>query len=141
MSFTLFNSPVQLLSRLRLWVCSGEPLPASLAEQFFTHFSSVGLENHCLCNFYGSTEVMGDVTFHVMRSVEDLQGLDKVAIGRPLDNTLVYLLDEHFRPALAGQPGEVFVAGRNLAAGYVAGRDPHRFLNNPLAVHPGECVL
>ncbi|XP_034255350.1 dimodular nonribosomal peptide synthase [Thrips palmi] len=125
-----------LLSRLRLWVCSGEPLAASLAQQFFAHFSSVGLDSHCLCNFYGSTEVIGDVTFHTLHGPADVQGLDKVPIGRPLDNTLVYLLDEHFRPALAGQPGELFVAGRNLAAGYVAGRDPHRFLNNPLAVHP-----
>lgn len=128
------NKP--LLARLRLWVCSGESLAASLAEQFFAHFASVGLDSHWLCNFYGSTEIMGDVTFHVLRSAAEVQGLDKIPIGSPLDNTVVYLLDEHFRPALAGQPGELFVAGRNLAAGYVAGRDPHRFLDNPLAVHP-----
>ncbi|KAK3918710.1 Mycosubtilin synthase subunit C [Frankliniella fusca] len=128
------NKP--LLSRLRLWVCSGESLAASLAEQFFAHFASVGLDSHWLCNFYGSTEIMGDVTFHVLRSAADVQGLDKIPIGSPLDNTVVYLLDEHFRPALAGHAGELFVAGRNLAAGYVAGRDPHRFLDNPLAVHP-----
>lgn len=133
--------PSPLLSRLRLWVCSGESLATSLAQEFFAHFAGVGLDGHCLCNFYGSTEVMGDVTFHVLRSAADLQGLDKVPIGRPLDNTLVYLLDEHFRPALAGQPGELFAAGRNLAAGYVAGRDPHRFLNNPLAVHPDYARL
>ncbi|XP_049778766.1 zwittermicin A synthase ZmaJ isoform X1 [Schistocerca cancellata] len=118
-----------LLSQLRLWVCSGESLPAELARLFFRRFPG-----HTLANFYGSTEVMGDVTYHLLRSEMDLQLFDKVPIGVPVDNTLVYVVDTQFRPVLAGDAGEVLVAGRNLAAGYVGGRDPHRFVANPLAV-------
>lgn len=68
-----------LLSHLKTWVCSGEPLPAQLARDFFAHFNSGDL---VLCNFYGSTEVMGDVTYHAVRSAAEIKDNDKVPIGQ-----------------------------------------------------------
>lgn len=65
------------LQKLKTWVCSGEPLVTSLAQQFLDHFHD---QDVTLCNFYGSTEVMGDVTFHIIRSSKDLN-YDKVPIG------------------------------------------------------------
>ncbi|KAG8247700.1 hypothetical protein J6590_055646 [Homalodisca vitripennis] len=67
----------QQLASLKTWVCSGEPLVVSLAEQFLSQFRH---RDVALCNFYGSTEVMGDVTYHVIRSREDLAAFDKVPI-------------------------------------------------------------
>lgn len=61
--------------------------------------------------------------------------------GLPVDNTIVYLLDGQFRPAKAGDVGELFVSGLNLAAGYVNGRDPEKFLDNPLAIDPTYAKL
>lgn len=66
-----------MMQNLKMWVCSGEPLAKSLAEQFLEHFRG---HEVTLCNFYGSTEVMGDVTFHVIRSSDDLN-FEKVPIG------------------------------------------------------------
>lgn len=59
-----------------------------------------------------------------------------VSLGLPLDNTIIYLFDKDFRLVKAGDVGELFVSGLNLAAGYVNGRDPEKFLNNPLAIDP-----
>lgn len=56
--------------------------------------------------------------------------------GLPLDNTIIYLFDKDFRLVKAGGVGELFVSGLNLAAGYVNGRDPEKFLDNPLAIDP-----
>lgn len=39
-----------------------------------------------------------------------------------------------------GEVGELIVAGRNLAAGYVRGRDAHKFLDNPYTIDPGEKI-
>jgi len=39
-----------------------------------------------------------------------------------------------------GEVGELIVAGRNLAAGYIRGRDTHKFLNNPHAIDPGKKI-
>lgn len=66
------------LSDLKLWICSGETLPLKLAENFFQRFNDGG---RVLANFYGSTEVMGDVTFHLVSDLRQLHGLEKVPIG------------------------------------------------------------
>ncbi|GLV44403.1 ebony [Carabus blaptoides fortunei] len=118
-----------LLRNLRIWVCSGEPLSVSLAQEFFHYFPE---NNHMLCNFYGSTEIMGDVTYHVISGLAQLKNQEKVPIGLPIDNTIIYLLDQELRPVETGAVGELWVSGLNLAAGYVNGRDPERFIPNPL---------
>lgn len=125
------KSNVKLLHRLQIWVCSGEPLPLQLAESFYDYFQE-GV--HALYNFYGSTEVMGDVTFFACESKKQLSQIDRIPIGLPINNTVIYLLDQDYRPVKNGQIGEIFVAGMNLASGYVNGRDPDRFFDNPLAV-------
>lgn len=124
-----------LLHGLRIWVCSGEPLSVQLAREFYDYFEEGA---QVLCNFYGSTEIMGDVTYFVCESKRQLAALDKVPIGYPISNTVVYVLDEEFRPVKQGDTGELFVAGANLARGYVNGRDKFRFVENPLAVDPSE---
>lgn len=59
-------------------MCSGETLTVSLAEEFFKCFTD---GNHKLCNFYGSTEVMGDVTFYSISDPRQLKLQDKIPIG------------------------------------------------------------
>jgi acyl-coenzyme A synthetase/AMP-(fatty) acid ligase len=79
---------------------------------------------------------MGDVTYFVCESKKQLDNYERVPIGEVLSNTIVYLLDSDFRPVKSTAIGELFVAGANLASGYVNGRDPDRFIENPLAVDP-----
>lgn len=119
---------------MRLWICSGEILPQTLAKEFFSRFSDYG---HTLANFYGSTEVMGDVTYYLLNDISQLEDMDKVPIGRPLDNCIIYIVDKNLNLVQQGEIGELVVAGRNLAAGYIRGRDSHRFVTNPHAIDPG----
>ncbi|XP_032666149.1 mycosubtilin synthase subunit C [Odontomachus brunneus] len=122
-----------VLDRLGLWICSGETLPVTLADQFFATF---GDNVKTLANFYGSTEVMGDVTYHLLSNRAQLQGMEKVPIGKPVDNCIIYLVNKDMRLVPQGEVGELIVAGRNLAAGYIRGRDAHKFLDNPHAIDP-----
>ncbi|KAG4065477.1 hypothetical protein HA402_009038 [Bradysia odoriphaga] len=132
MYLELKNEP-GLLFNLKIWVCSGEILSTILAESFFDYFQE---QTHILCNFYGSTEIMGDVTYFICESKAQIQCFDKVPIGHPVDNTVIYILNNDLTPVKAGETGEMFVSGLNLADGYVNGRDPHRFIVNPLASDP-----
>ncbi|XP_047363754.1 mycosubtilin synthase subunit C isoform X3 [Vespa velutina] len=132
MYFKLQNKQNSLPS-LKLWICSGETLSISLADQFFITFHG---DNKMLANFYGSTEIMGDVTYHIMHSRNDLEISEKIPIGNPLDNCMVYLVNEDMRLVSQGEIGELLVAGRNLAAGYLRDRESHRFMDNPYAIDP-----
>jgi acyl-coenzyme A synthetase/AMP-(fatty) acid ligase len=69
------------LSRLKMWVCSGEILTTDLLLEFYNYFPAGTI----ICNYYGSTEVMGDVTYAVFKSrqeVVDALVENKVPIGR-----------------------------------------------------------
>lgn len=134
MYLPLKNQP-NLLYNLKIWVCSGEPLPSQLAKEFFDYFKE---GTHRLCNFYGSTEVMGDVTYFICETKKQLDAYEKIPIGYPVSNTVIYIMDPDLRPVKAGEKGELFVAGLNVAKGYVNERDAYRFVENPLATDPSN---
>ncbi len=117
----------QKLPLLRYWTVSGEALPLELLHQFQQQ-----LPHSILLNLYGSSEVAADATCFEIAGGERLS---YVPIGRPLNNTQVYLLDRFFQPVPVNIPGEVYVSGEGLARGYH--RQPHltaeRFLANPFA--------
>ncbi|MFH8797516.1 amino acid adenylation domain-containing protein [Streptomyces sp. NPDC017941] len=66
---------------------------------------------------YGPTEATMAASVHPMATPDDIGAV--VPIGRPLDNTRVYVLDSALRPVLPGVPGELYVAGERLARGYL----------------------
>ena len=120
-----------VLRSLRLWVCSGETLPVSLADQFFATF---GDDSKILANFYGSTEIMGDVTYHLLTNRKQLQNMQKVPIGKPLDNCVIYIVNKEMRLVPQGEVGELVVAGKNLATGYIRDNESRKFQDNPHAI-------
>src|SRR5262249_55148014 len=67
-----------------------------------------------LWNLYGPTETAVYSTIH---KVEDSDGT--VLIGRPIDNTKIYILDAHQQPTPIGVPGEICIAGAGVARGYL----------------------
>ena len=101
------------LSSLRTWMIGGEPLTGALTRQFYEQ-----LPHAKLINFYGLTE--GDATFHVT-SAEFPYGAN-VPVGRPVQDTRVYLLDEDLKQVPVGQTGEICLAGEGLF---------HKYLNCP----------
>ncbi|WP_153812724.1 non-ribosomal peptide synthetase [Streptomyces sp. SUK 48] len=78
------------------------------------------IHEHCpdttVLNGYGPTETTVLVAAHTVRRPYDRPGA--VPIGTPLDNTRMYVLDSRMRLVPPMTPGELYLAGSGLAAGY-----------------------
>ncbi|WP_425301913.1 amino acid adenylation domain-containing protein, partial [Nocardia farcinica] len=108
---------------LRMVFASGEALPPKPAHRLR---ELTGAELH---NLYGPTEAAVDVTYHRVTDADT----ETVPIGAPVFNTQVYVLDARLRPAPVGVAGELYLAGVQLARGYVARPDltADRFVADP----------
>ncbi|MEN3615864.1 amino acid adenylation domain-containing protein, partial [Plantactinospora sp. ZYX-F-223] len=84
-----------------------------------------------LTNSYGPTEATLAIAHHEL--TRPLPVERPVPIGRAMDNTRLYVLDERLAPALPGTPGELYVAGEGLARGYLGrgGLTAERFVADP----------
>ncbi|MCA1191392.1 non-ribosomal peptide synthase/polyketide synthase [Saccharopolyspora sp. 6V] len=85
-----------------------------------------------LINEYGPTEAtVGTIVHRLEPGAEDPRG--PVPIGRPVWNTRAYVLDGALRPVAPGAPGELYLAGEQLARGYLhrAGLTSERFVADP----------
>ncbi|MEU2101423.1 non-ribosomal peptide synthase/polyketide synthase [Nocardia sp. NPDC019255] len=113
---------------LRLVFASGEALPPKPAHRLRE------LTGASLHNLYGPTEAAVDVTFHEVVDAD----VETVPIGAPVFNTQVFVLDARLRPVPVGVAGELYLAGVQLARGYVARPDltSDRFVANPFG-EPG----
>ncbi|WP_424922141.1 amino acid adenylation domain-containing protein [Streptomyces sp. wa53] len=106
----LTEAEAETCSSLRRVFCSGEALPRETADTFARGFPDVELHN-----LYGPTEAAVDVTFHACAA----DGTGPVPIGRPVWNTRLYVLDAALQPCPPGIAGELYLAGRQLADGYL----------------------
>ncbi|WP_036505587.1 non-ribosomal peptide synthetase, partial [Nocardia aobensis] len=118
---------------LRLVVLSGEALnPASLSDWYARN-----PDLPVLANSYGITETTVFVTYTPLAADRAVPGAPST-IGPPLPGLRVYVLDERLRPVPLGAWGEIYVAGAQLARGYVGrpGLTAGRFVADPFGV-PG----
>ncbi|WP_416987048.1 amino acid adenylation domain-containing protein, partial [Streptomyces sp. T028] len=89
-------------------------------------------------HLYGPTEITLCATQFLAGDGDD-EIPAVLPIGRPLDNTRIYLLDEGLSPVPPGVAGELYVAGAGLARGYQAqpALTAERFVACPFGA-PGE---
>ncbi|MFC7449339.1 non-ribosomal peptide synthase/polyketide synthase [Rhodococcus daqingensis] len=111
------------LASLRHLFAGGEELTPELAAQL--RECTAGAVH----NTYGPTEAAITTTFHQITG--PVAG--SVPIGRPVWNTSAHVLDARLRPVPVGVPGELYLAGHQLARGYHGRVDltADRFVANP----------
>ena len=103
-------------------LCGGEALPSNLVQDLL---SKVGE----LWNMYGPTETT------VWSTCRQITGEEEISVGRPIDNTQIYVLDAKMCPLPRGIAGEVWIGGDGVADGYL-GREAltrERFVHDPFS--------
>lgn len=114
-----------VLAGIRFLLAAGEALSADLVRQYY-RFAPAGT----LYNVYGPTEA----TIYASCVRCDAEAA-VVSIGRAIDHTLLYILNDSLQLQPAGAIGELYIGGDALSEGYW--RNPEltaaHFLRNPYA--------
>lgn len=114
--FDVLAEPPRYDRVTRLLMFGGEGLDPALIASLGDRLDGVRLVNH-----YGPTETtIGCCAFPFDRTT--VPSTPTVPIGRPAWNTRAYVVDDQLRPVPQGSPGELVIAGRAVAAGYLGPR-------------------
>jgi amino acid adenylation domain-containing protein len=136
--FEYVESERKTLDRMRLVVVSSE----AWKNEKCRFFMSLCGPHTRLVNAYGLTEATIDSTWFDPASATDLPAGHFVPIGRPLDNTRIYILDANLEPQPTGIPGELCVAGVAVARGYLNRPEltAQKFIHDPFCDEPGALL-
>lgn len=111
-------------------ICGGEALPKELAERILGKATS-------LWNVYGPTETT------IWSTIKEIRAEDAaITIGRPIDNTSIYILDKNLNPLGTGTIGEIFIGGDGLSAGYLNQPEltAEKFIADPFSDQAGAKI-
>ena len=117
----LLDHPASALLAGRKCLCGGEALAEDLAERLLDVAGEVW-------NLYGPTETTIWSATYRLTAAQRLPYL-----GRPIANTALYIVGDHFVPNPVGLIGELLIGGDGLARGYHnrAALTAERFLPDP----------
>ncbi|MFN6515779.1 MAG: non-ribosomal peptide synthase/polyketide synthase [Nostoc sp. CreGUA01] len=116
-----------ITSNLREIITAGEQLQITPAiSKWLSQLSDCTLHNH-----YGPSESHVVTTFSLTNSPNSWPLLPP--IGRPIDNTQIYILDQNLQPVPVGVSGELHIGGVSLARGYLNRPEltQEKFIPNP----------
>ena len=117
-------------AKLKEIITAGEQLQITDAlRRFFTEQSDATLVNQ-----YGPSESHVVTAYTMTGHVDQWDTLPP--IGKPIDNTQIYLLDKYLAPVPEGTVGELYIGGVNVACGYINRPEitAERFVPDPFVV-------
>ncbi len=125
----MVDEELDALSDLQQLLAGGDVLSPDHVRRFLA-----AAPNCRLVNGYGPTE---NTTFTCCAQLGDEEWpCQSAPIGRPINGTSVYIVDESMRPVEPGEPGQLVTGGAGLAIGYL--RDPgltaRRFVDAPAPI-------
>ncbi len=108
-------------------LCGGEHLPLELADKLLKQCDE-------LWNMYGPTETT------IWSTIKQIRDKNDINIGKPIDNTQVWIFDKNMNLVSGSQTGELYIGGYGVANGYYRREDltKERFIDNPL--QPGDRI-
>ncbi|WP_428910872.1 amino acid adenylation domain-containing protein [Niallia sp. Krafla_26] len=131
MTAPLFNQLIELdptlFRTLHYLIVGGDTLSEKHIQRLFDYHSNLKV-----INGYGPTE---NTTFSITYEISSPpKGI--IPIGKPINNTEVYILDEEKRPVAPGEEGEICLGGDGLAVGYInnVSLTNEKFIDHPFKV-------
>ncbi len=114
--FFLEISPFpEQLAGLKYVIASGEALTPTMVRRFYQALGEQSAAQ--LVNLYGPTEATIDVSSYLC--LREAGELERIPIGRPIDNTQLYVVSPTGQLQPIGLAGELCIGGIGLARGYL----------------------
>ena len=118
--------------QLKYITLAGEQLPLKLLNTL------KNISNVTVYNGYGPSETTVFSTLTKMDS-------NIITIGKPLDNTQIYILDNNLKPLPIGVSGEIYISGDGVGKGYLNNQElttksfiPNPFVKNTIMYKTGD---
>lgn len=118
------------LKSLKYVFAAGEELTKNIIKNFFETIKNVNLEN-----LYGPTETTVYISHYSINPKKDYYLKNKsIPIGKPIENNIIYILNDDSKLAPTGIPGELCVSGIGVARGYLnkSNLTNSSFIDNPI---------
>ena len=122
-----------LPNQLRLVIIGGERAMPGAIKQWQDFVTQLPTPPK-LINTYGPTEATVVTTFYPLDKGNDAaKDIHSLAIGKPLNNIQIYVLNHQMQPVPIGVPGELYIGGAGLARGYLNRPEltAEKFVPNP----------
>lgn len=101
------------LKFLKIIITAGEPLVITgLFREFFSKYPNCQLKNQ-----YGLTEVHTVTNYDFTGSSEKWP--EKPPVGKTIDNTKIYILNDKLQPVVTDEYGEIYVGGISVTRGFL----------------------
>ncbi len=112
-------------SAIKTLIVGGEALTTQLCLDI-----TETIDNVVIYNEYGPTEATIGCMVYKFDAADTGQN---VSLGKPIDNTQIYILDKDLKPVPYGVVGELYIAGDGLAEGYIHNKEltSLKFIENP----------
>ena len=127
----LTEMPAEGLDSLEVIMGAAEAFTTDIIAKWMT-------EGRYLFNGYGPTETTIGSHFYRIKSPAETDG--PIPIGRPIFNTMSYIVDEAGEPVPIDVPGELIIGGVGVSRGYLNREElsatkfiPNRFVADPTA--------
>lgn len=124
----LEHADARRLASLRCVIVAGEECPPDVVRLHHARVPGVALHNE-----YGPSEATVWATAAALDGAPTEIENARIAIGRPVPGTLVYLLDDLLRPVPIASVGEICIGGAGVARGYLnmPEETARRFVGDP----------
>lgn len=128
MDYTEGTDRTRVFRYLKNVFASGEVLTPQHVRRFSRLTAKEG--GIMLTNLYGPTEATIDISYFDCPASDDIS---VVPIGKPIDNTKLYIMDKYKRLQPIGIPGELYIGGENVGRGYLNNSEltADKFIPNP----------
>lgn len=118
------DSDINVFETIDNLIAGGDVVSPAHTKKLFNAFKDIKITNG-----YGPTE---NTTFSLTHQIKASDSTS-IPIGKPIENSTAYILDEHLQPVPVGISGTLYVAGDGLSRGYLNKPEltAEKFIENP----------